>query len=313
MKRGKWIIAGCVLFMLGVGAGLFAANRLGKQENGQQDIAEGETAAVMEMQEIGEEDSIDFAEKENIEESGEISEKETPDMAPEEIQPRTVKVLNPSWDYYAETAGKAETKPLEITVLEQKENGITDEESWFSKNGLELRELNDEDYFCSIDKDNMTVAVWKNGDMEITLDFSDYQYADDFRPEDKDFVEQEIRSAAVYEGILYVSVFHYTYAESSPHNGYIAAISPEDGQVLWKTEPLTCNSLNFEILGDVICCGYGFTAEDDYLYQLDRHTGKRIGQIPLVSKADYIIFKDDRLFVRTYNTDYVFQVSGLDN
>lgn len=43
--------------------------------------------------------------------------------------------------------------------------------------------------------------------------------------------------------------------ESLPNTGYITAVSLEDYHVLWKTEPLACNSLNFEITGDVILCG----------------------------------------------------------
>ena len=35
-------------------------------------------------------------------------------------------------------------------------------------------------------------------------------------------------------------------------------------------------SPNFLVKGDVIFCGYGFTAEDDYLYQLDKNTGEVI-------------------------------------
>ncbi len=224
--------------------------------------------------------------------------------------PEAVHVENPSWDYYMETPAETGTEPLELTVLEEAKNEITDQEQWFAENGLELPDLNDEGYFCQINRDRMTVDIIRNGEAEATLDFSDYQYAGDFLPEEKEFIDQEIHSAAVREGILYVSTFHYTYAESSPHTAYITAISLEDYHVLWKTEPLTCNSLNFEIVGDVILCGYGFTAEDDYLYQIDRKTGKRIGQMPLASMADYIIYKDDKLFVRTYHTDYVFQVGG---
>ena len=78
---------------------------------------------------------------------------------------------------------------------------------------------------------------------------------------------------------------------------------------LWKTETVGGNARNFEISGNEIVCGYGFTAEDDFLYQIDRDTGRVLEQIPVNSQADYIIQKDDQLFVRTYDTNYVFQIT----
>ena len=76
-----------------------------------------------------------------------------------------------------------------------------------------------------------------------------------------------------------------------------------------KSKPLVCNSYNFEIVDDIIITGYGFTAEPDYLFQIDRLTGAVLETYKLKSKADYIICKDDKLYVRTYDTDYVFGVT----
>jgi hypothetical protein len=58
----------------------------------------------------------------------------------------------------------------------------------------------------------------------------------------------------------------------------------------------------------VIFCGYGFTAEDDYLYQLDKNTGEVIDRLPLKKMPDLMAEKDDRLYVHTYSYDYVIQV-----
>lgn len=334
-QRWTIMIAVSISLALGIGIGLLAAGIWGKQKDGQAETADGKIAAMTEAQEVdGEGQGMDGRNMEDQDTKGQDREdtniegedaegkgmegqeaaypKEGDSAYDEkeggEEEPIFVSVSNPSWDYYIETPMETETTPLTLTVLEEKKNQITDEEKWFRENELELPDLNDEGYSCSIYGDRAMLDISRNGEAEATLDFSDYRYADDFRPEDRMFAEQEIRSAAVYEGVLYVSTFHYTYAETSPHNGYITAIDLEDYSVLWKTEALTCNSLNFEIIGDVILCGYGFTAEDDYLYQLDRKTGKRIGRILLASKADYVIFKDDKLFVRTYHTDYVFRV-----
>lgn len=62
------------------------------------------------------------------------------------------------------------------------------------------------------------------------------------------------------------------------------------------------------MIGDVILCGYGFTAEDDYLYQIDKHTGRIIVQTDVASMADCLIEQDGKLFIHTYNRDYIFKV-----
>ncbi len=140
------------------------------------------------------------------------------------------------------------------------------------------------------------------------LDFSDYQYAGDFKQSDKDFVKQQIRYAQVKDNILYLSIAHRTYAESSPHNAYVAAVDLAEKKLLWKSQPLVSNAANFVIRGDVLLCGYGFTAEPDYIYQLDLASGRVIDKTPVKSKADYLILKDGTLYVRTYNTDYTFRI-----
>ena len=66
--------------------------------------------------------------------------------------------------------------------------------------------------------------------------------------------------------------------------------------------------MNFLVKGDVIFCGYGFTAEDDYLYQLDKNTGEVIDRLPLKKMPDLMAEKDDRLYVHTYSYDYVIEV-----
>ena len=50
------------------------------------------------------------------------------------------------------------------------------------------------------------------------------------------------------------------------------------------------------------------SAEDDYLYQLDKNTGEVIDRLPLKKMPDLMAEKDDRLYVHTYSYDYVIQV-----
>ncbi len=121
-----------------------------------------------------------------------------------------------------------------------------------------------------------------------------------------------IRWATIEDNILYVSNWHATYAESTNRiNAFVTAIDLSDYQALWRSDYLTCNTHNFEIIGDNIVCGYGFTDEPDFIYILDKYTGKKQHTIKVATGPDYIIRKNDKLYVRTYNRDYVFQIEGV--
>ena len=229
---------------------------------------------------------------------------------------------NPSWDYYHESgAQELGQQMVFLEKLDETANGISDVNQWIAANQLNFQTMpySDEDY--SYDTygynafDTYELLLWERiaDGKEITLDFSAYNYADYYIEADKDFVFQRIIWAKVDDGILYVATGHYTYAASAPDNAYITAIDLEDYHVIWKTAPLTCNSLSFEVIGDAICCGYGFTAEDDFLYILDKKTGMVQESIPLKTAADYIYRQDDILYVHTYDADLKFQIVEREN
>lgn len=225
-------------------------------------------------------------------------------------EPLFIRMENPSWEYYTAESVISGTKPFGINKLEESANNITDTDEWFTKNDLQLTDnLNDEEYGCYIDYDGVIVCITKGGEVITELEFTEYMYAPDMVEADRDYVDERVQDAKICNGVLYVSISHLTYAESAPSNAYIMAISLEDYSIIWKSEPLVCNAYNFEIVDDIIFTGYGFTAEPDYLFQIDRLTGTVLEQYKIKSRADYIIYKDDKLFVRTYNTDYVFEVS----
>ena len=72
-------------------------------------------------------------------------------------------------------------------------------------------------------------------------------------------------------------------------NAYLTAIDVGTDAVLWRSAPLVANADTFEIIGDRIVTGYGFTAEPDWLYVLDRGTGAVTGGIPLASGPEFIM------------------------
>ena len=61
------------------------------------------------------------------------------------------------------------------------------------------------------------------------------------------------------------------------------------------------------IAGSLVC-GYGFTGEPDFIYVLDRFSGDLIQTIKLKTAANWLIEKGDRLHVRCYNTDEIYQI-----
>lgn len=224
-------------------------------------------------------------------------------------EPLFIRMENPSWEYYTAESVVSGTKPYGIKLFEESANEIIDTDAWFERNDLQLiGNVEEEEYGCYIDYGGVIVCITKGGEVIAELEFTEFMYAPDLVEEDRDFVDEKVRDAKIRNGVLYVSISHLTYAESAPSNAYIMAISLEDYSVIWKSEPLVCNSYNFEIVDDIIFTGYGFTAEPDYLFQIDRLTGTVLEKYKLKSSADYIICKDDKLYVRTYDTDYVLEM-----
>ena len=58
----------------------------------------------------------------------------------------------------------------------------------------------------------------------------------------------------------------------------------------------------------MLITGYGFTAEPDFLYLLNRGNGAVHQTVPLRSGPEFLALKQTALFVRTYNTDSVFRL-----
>ncbi len=121
-----------------------------------------------------------------------------------------------------------------------------------------------------------------------------------------DLVAEQVLFAREAGGIVYVETAHQTYAESSDgRNGYIAAIDLRRGKTLWRSPALVANARTFVLAGGALVTGYGFTREADYLYLLDRATGRVRDRLPVPSAPETIARRGNRLFVRTYDHDIV--------
>ena len=119
----------------------------------------------------------------------------------------------------------------------------------------------------------------------------------------------ELRWAREVGGILYVANAHRTYASTTRNrNGYLTAIDLRTNRILWQSPSLVANADGFAIVGDVIVSGYGFTAEQDYLYALDRGTGRVLARLQLPTGPERITSKGTTLTVRTYDHRVVARI-----
>jgi len=242
-------------------------------------------------------------------------------------------------------ASNAKSKAFTLTQVSATKNNITDDADWFVNNNLSLPTYEVPNTFRGIagkvpDKtplsyngNKLVQAIYsdqynffiygkdfasgwlllitnkKNDSVLHFLDFGNYVLSPDYVKADLEFIEQRINWVTIEDSILYVAHGHSTYAASSKNmNAYITAINLKNYKILWRTKPLVNNSANFELYGDMIICGYGFTAEPDFLYTLDKRTGAVVQTLPLKSGPSYIIRKGEKVYVRTYNMDYVFVI-----
>jgi hypothetical protein len=143
------------------------------------------------------------------------------------------------------------------------------------------------------------------------FDFKNSVWPPGIRPGEREFVYQEVVWAREANGVLYVENAHSTYARSSyGRNGYVTAIDLKTNKRIWRSPALVANAKNFVLAGRYLVTGYGFTAEPDYLYLLDRTTGRVVERLKLPSAPERITRKGDRLTVRTYDHTLVVHLKG---
>ena len=191
--------------------------------------------------------------------------------------------------------------PLTLKIVSEEENGIDFANEWYESKQLSLpmvgKEWNnfyDDEYQYIWSGDALYIYENISGNCLYVLEY----------PTDKWYINGN--NACLLDDIFYgISV---TNGYAQPDSCFMFAYDLENEKLLWRSADQTYNSMNFLVKGDVIFCGYGFTAEDDYLYQLDKNTGEVIDRLPLKKMPDLMAEKDGRLYVHTYSYDYVIQV-----
>jgi outer membrane protein assembly factor BamB len=112
----------------------------------------------------------------------------------------------------------------------------------------------------------------------------------------------ELRWAHERAGVLYLANAHRTYASTTGNrNGYLTALDLRARRLLWQSASLVANANTFAVVQGVIVTGYGFTQERDYLYALDRRSGRAIDRLPVPTAPETIAASGTTLSVRTYD------------
>lgn len=153
------------------------------------------------------------------------------------------------------------------------------------------------------------VAVVRGAEVVRVLDFESYLLPDKVVDEWRQFASEDVTWAEARGGVLFVENGGGSYAkEVFGKKGYLSAIDLSTGELLWRSQPLVANAGGFVLKDGHIISGYGFTAEPDALFVLEQTTGKVVSKVPLKSGPSLIVEQSGQLLVRTYDTDYVFEL-----
>ena len=191
--------------------------------------------------------------------------------------------------------------PLTLKIVSEEENGIDCANEWYESKQLSLpmvgKEWNnfyDDEYQYIWSGDALYIYENISGNCLYVLEY----------PTDKWYINGN--NACLLDDIFYgISV---TNGYAQPDSCFMFAYDLENNKLLWRSGDQTCNTMNFIVKKDVIICGYGFTSEKDYLYQLNLHTGEVIASLELKKQPDLLVPQDNMLYVHTYSYNYTIEM-----
>jgi hypothetical protein len=242
---------------------------------------------------------------------------ETPPQPP----PQAVIVVGPAREGLMQTdIVPDEYGPPEVSmqIVESRRNDITDTHDWLARHPIgETGEKPSDapsqacgEQFRKATRGDAPVALYGNAHSprclwtpgpdgrDVLMDLSN------LRGE-----SMSLTHAIRYEDMVFVSHSSRMSAEAmNGENGYLTALDARTGDVVWGSNSLVANSMNFQYRDGVLFSGYGFTREDDFLYAIDAKTGRTIERLPVPKMIDYLTFEEGTLFVRTYDRDLRVEV-----
>ena len=234
----------------------------------------------------------------NKTENMEIAEVEEAEVA-ETVEPKYITI---DFNGVTETHAEGDSiTPLKWNILSEEDNGIDFADEWYASENLSLpmigtdwNSFSDENYEYLWEGEDLYIYENGTGNCLYVLHY----------PTDKWYVNGN--NAYLKDGIFYGASVANGYAQ--PNTCFMFAYDLENEKLLWRSADQSYNSMNFVVEGDVLICGYGFTAEPDYLYQINRNTGEIIDRLLLKKMPDLIVEQDGKLYVHTYSYNYVIEI-----
>ena len=169
-----------------------------------------------------------------------------------------------------------------------------------------------------------------DGSLRAALDFSAFRLSPRTTPGDATLAQQDLIWAHFDGTAVYVAHGHWTYAAASGgQTGYVTAVDPDSGTLFWRSRPRVANARNFVRFDGYLVTGYGFTREPDSLYLLRLQDGEVMASRKVHTAPEYLAVRPGdraapagarpgdparrataRLFVRSYDHDYVFALTA---
>lgn len=190
--------------------------------------------------------------------------------------------------------------PLNMKIVSEEENGVDWANDWYEQMNLSLPMLGDEwNHFY----DEVYEYQWIGEYLEIyEKESGKHLYTLEY-PTDKWYINGN--NAYLKDGIFYGASVTNGYAQ--PDTCFMFAYDLNNEKLLWRSASQSCNTMNFIVKDEIIICGYGFTDEKDYLYQINRNTGEIIDKLELKKMPDLLVEQEGRLYVHTYSYNYVIE------
>ena len=236
-----------------------------------------------------------------------IAESDTENPAPEEeeiaVEPKYI-TIDLSGVKETHIEGEA-VEPLKLQIISEEYNNIDWANDWYEREKLSLPMIGNEwNHFY----DDTYEYLWTDDelyifDRQISNSDTHCLYVLQY-PTDRWYINGN--NAYLKDGIFYGASVTNGYAE--PDSCFMFAYDLEQDKLLWRSADQSYNSMNFVVKGDVILCGYGFTSEEDYLYQINRNTGEIMDRLKLKKMPDLLVEQDGKLYVHTYSYDYVIDM-----
>lgn len=191
--------------------------------------------------------------------------------------------------------------PLQLTIESVEGNGINFADEWYESKNLSLPMIGDTwNYFY----DEFYEYQWMGEDLHTYEKGTENCLYVLHYPTDKWYVNGN--NAYLRDGIFYGGSIVNGYAQ--PNSCFMFAYDLNNEKLLWRSADQSYNTMNFLVKGDVIICGYGFTDEKDFLYQINRNTGETIDRMELKKMPDLLVEQDGKLYVHTYSDNYTIKI-----